>query len=430
LCRKSETCRGPDTVKRMATSRASASRWSTTRLRPKTGGEGVRGEADSRGREALDSHAALYRRGGPYNCGRMSRRELRRHIGRLAIVGFTGHNVPSELRQLAAEFDLGGVIYFARNIVEPRQVAELSREAAGLATDWPLWISVDQEGGRVARLKAPFTEWPPMATLGRSGDEALAGRFASSLAAELGAVGINLDYAPVLDIQSNPKNQVIGDRALSERAGDVARLGRVIVRALQSAGVAACGKHFPGHGDTVADSHEELPMVEHDPRRLDEVELLPFRAAIEEGVAAIMTAHVLVPTIDEQRPASFSPILIEQWLKGKLGFTGVVASDDLGMKAVSATSPLPEAMVRSISAGVDVALLCNSTVDQQVQAIEATIHAVESGELSVKRVEDAMARQQRVKERFLAGRRRALPGLDVVGCSEHQAVAAAMGRWQ
>ena len=148
----------------------------------------------------------------------MSRRELRRHIGRLAIVGFTGHSVPSGLRQLAAEFDLGGVIYFARNIVEPRQVAELSREVAGLATDWPLWISVDQEGGRVARMKSPFTEWPPMATLGRSGDDSLAARFAAALAAELRAVGINLDYAPVLDIQTNPKNQVIGDRALSERA--------------------------------------------------------------------------------------------------------------------------------------------------------------------------------------------------------------------
>jgi beta-N-acetylhexosaminidase len=210
----------------------------------------------------------------------MSLRALRRHAGRLTIVGFAGHSVPTELRQLAAEFDLGGVIYFARNIDEPAQVAELSREVASLRRDWPLWISVDQEGGRVARLKAPFTEWPPAITLGRSGDEVLARRFAEALALELRAVGINLDYAPVLDIHTNPANPIIGDRALGERADDVARLGAVVVRALQDAGVTACGKHFPGHGDTNRDSHLELPIVEHDRRRLDAVELVPFRRAI------------------------------------------------------------------------------------------------------------------------------------------------------
>ena len=236
-----------------------------------------------------------------YNGRRMSLRELRRHAGRLAIVGFSGHSVPDDLRRLAAEFDLGGVIYFARNVVEPAQVRELSREVAALARDWPFWISVDQEGGRVARLKSPFTEWPPAMTLGRSGDEALAERFAAALAAELTAVGINLDYAPVLDVHTNPSNPVIGDRALAGEADLVARLGAAIVRALQQNGVAACGKHFPGHGDTSVDSHEALPVVDHDPRRLDAVELVPFRRAIADGVAAIMTAHVLVPALDDAR---------------------------------------------------------------------------------------------------------------------------------
>src|SRR6476660_662994 len=171
----------------------------------------------------------------------MSLRDLRRHVGRLAIVGFSGHTVPDELRRLVAEFDLGGVIYFARNIVEPGQVAELSRESAALAQDWPLWISVDQEGGRVARLKRPFTEWPPANTLGRSGDEKLTARFAAALAAELRAVGINLDYVPVLDVHTNPANPVIGDRALAEKAEDVARLGAVMIQTLQHAGISACG---------------------------------------------------------------------------------------------------------------------------------------------------------------------------------------------
>jgi beta-N-acetylhexosaminidase len=360
----------------------------------------------------------------------MSLREFRRHVGRLAIVGFTGTSVPDDLRRLVAEFDLGGVIYFARNIVEPRQVVELSREVASLARDWPLWISVDQEGGRVARLKRPFTEWPPMATLGRSGDDALVERFAGALAAELHAVGVNLDYAPVLDIWTNPANQVIGDRALADRAEVVARLGRVMVRALQKGGVAACGKHFPGHGDTVADSHDELPLVEHPPDRLEAVELEPFRAAIAEGVATIMTAHVLVQSVDDTRPASLSRTLVTDWLKVKLHFGGVVLCDDLGMKAV-ATRPLGEIAVDAIDAGNDLVLLCNSTTDEQVVALETLIHAAEAGQLPPTRLDDALVRQRLVKEQFL-GRQpaRVQLALDVIGSAAHQAVAQEMAAWR
>src|SRR5438445_5336125 len=185
----------------------------------------------------------------------MSPSALRRQIGQLLIAGFNGHQISPELRSLAKEFSLGGVILFARNVAEPEQVAELAFDAARLVPDLPLWVSVDQEGGRVARLKAPFTEWPPMATLGRSGDAALAERFARALASELKAVGFSLDYTPVLDVLTNPKNPVIGDRALAQKAEEVARLGSAIVRTLQAEGIAACGKHFPGHGDTSTDSH-------------------------------------------------------------------------------------------------------------------------------------------------------------------------------
>src|SRR6478735_5364628 len=156
---------------------------------------------------------------------RMSMREIRRHIGQLAITGFAGHSIPQDLRLLAREFDLGGVIFFGRNVEAPEQVAEMSHDAQALAAESPLWVSVDQEGGRVARLKRPFTEWPPMITLGRAGpgNDKLAERFARALAAELHAVGISMDYTPVLDVHTNPKNPVIGDRSLAERAEDVAR---------------------------------------------------------------------------------------------------------------------------------------------------------------------------------------------------------------
>jgi beta-N-acetylhexosaminidase len=360
----------------------------------------------------------------------MSLRELRRHVGRLAVVGFSGESVPGDLRRLASEFDLAGVVYFARNVVEPRQLAELSREVADLAIAWPLWISVDQEGGRVARLKRPFTEWPAMQTLGRSGDDVLAGRFARALAAELRAVGINLDYAPVLDVRTNAKNQVIGDRALADRAEDVARLGRTIVRTLQAAGVAACGKHFPGHGDTTGDSHEELPLIEHGPDRLAAVELVPFRAAIAESVATMMVAHVLVPSLDSDRPASLSPSVVTRLLKEDLGFPGVVFTDDMGMKAVTASRSLESAVVDAISAGCDAVLLCNSSVDEQVRCLEAVIRAAESGALTETRLDDAIGRQRAVKERFLSRERPAAVNFGVIGCAEHQAVADAMAAWR
>src|SRR5688572_26026100 len=183
---------------------------------------------------------------------------IRREIGQLLIGSLPGTTLTPEIRSLVREFSLGGVILFSRNIEAPEQVAELSIDVQTLATELPLWLSVDQEGGRVARLRKPFTEWPPMAVLGRSGDTTLASRFAGALAAELKAVGITLDYAPVLDIHTNPKNPVIGDRALAEDADAVARLGAAIVRGLQENGVAACGKHFPGHGDTSVDSHLDL----------------------------------------------------------------------------------------------------------------------------------------------------------------------------
>ena len=364
----------------------------------------------------------------------MSPSALRRQIGQLLIAGFRGEQIPVEIRSLAREFGLGGVILFSRNIVEPRQVAELCYDAARLTADVPAWVSVDQEGGRVARLKAPFTEWPPMATLGRSGDVRLAERFARALASELRAVGITLDFAPVLDVHTNPKNPVIGDRALAERADEVARLGSTIIRTLQSEGVAACGKHFPGHGDTSTDSHLELPLVEHPPERLREVEFVPFRAAIEARVATIMTAHVLVPALDERRPATLSKRVVTGLLREELKYDGVILSDDLEMKALANDYQVPASAVLAIEAGCDGLLICAGDVDVQAAALEALVHAVESERLRMSRVEDALARQQRAKERVLAAgvALRPLGGQalqQALGRDEHKEIASEMARF-
>ena len=349
--------------------------------------------------------------------------------------GSTGTPCPTMCGCLAREFDLGGVIFFARNVETPEQVADLSRESQELAGEIPLWVSVDQEGGRVARLKRPFTEWPPMATLGRAGARrrALAERFARALAAELHAVGISLDYTPVLDVHTNPKNPVIGDRALAERAEDVARLGAAIIRTLQGAGIAACGKHFPGHGDTSTDSHFELPLLDHPPDRLEAVELVPFKAAIAAGVASIMTAHILIPSLDEELPGTLSPAIVDGLLKKKLGYQGLVLSDDLEMKAISGRYGHSEATVQAIAAGCDAVLMCAPAAGAADGGARGDHLRRREGTLPLKRVEDALARHRRVKERFLAPPRpRPATGAAlraILGRDEHQAVAAEMARF-
>lgn len=359
---------------------------------------------------------------------------LRRQIGQLLIAGFNGTEIPVELRSLATEFGLGGVILFGRNVGEPEEVAELCHSAAQLTPNPPPWVSIDQEGGRVARLKEPFTRWPAMATLGRSRDVSLARRFARALAAELRAVGVSLDYAPILDIHTNPTNPVIGDRALADRADDVAELGSAIIRVLQEEGIAACGKHFPGHGDTSVDSHLELPLIEHPPDRLRAVELVPFRAAINADVATMMTAHVLVPSLDEQRPATLSQRIVTHLLRTELGFQGVVLSDDLEMKAIASRWTIPEAAVLAVEAGCDGVLVCGGDHDVQAATLEALIHAVEDERLSRTRVEDALSRQVHAKESYLAAGLPTRPSghselRRVIGCDAHQAVAQEMARF-
>jgi beta-N-acetylhexosaminidase len=366
----------------------------------------------------------------------MSPRHLRHQIGQLLMAGFNGPALPSEIDAIAREFSIGGIVFFGRNVEEPGQVAEVSRRASELVADGlPPWVSVDQEGGRVARFKKGFTLWPPMATLGRSGDVTLAKRFGAALAAELRAVGITLDFAPVLDVFTNPKNTVIGDRALAADADTVGAMGVAIIEAFDAAGLASCGKHFPGHGDTLADSHHDLPLVEHDLARLRAVEFEPFRAAIRAKVPAIMTAHVLVPAVDEKQPGTLSKAVVQGLLRDELGFDGLVFTDDMEMKAVAARMPVPEAAVQALAAGCDAVLVCSGNHELQFATLEAIVRAVEQEELPYSRIEQALARQRRAKERYLVAHGAPRPGradrtlTQLVGAEEHQVVAAEMARF-
>jgi beta-N-acetylhexosaminidase len=356
---------------------------------------------------------------------------IRKEIGQLLMGSVPQYTITAELRSLAREFELGGLILFARNVEAPEQVAELARDAQQLSREVPLWISADQEGGRVARLRRPFTEWPPMAVLGRSGDLELARRFATALAAELRAVGVTLDFAPVLDIHTNPKNPVIGDRALAEDADLAARLGVAIIQGLQGSGVAACGKHFPGHGDTSVDSHFELPLVEHPPDRIRRVEFVPFKAAIAADVAFMMTAHVLVPSFDDENPGTLSRRIVSGLLREELGFNGVIFTDDMEMKAIAKHHAIGDAAVKAIAAGCDGVLVCSGSIEAQAATLEALVHAVEDGRLPTTRVEDALLRHRRAKERFLAApaSARREPMREVVGSEEHRRIADEMSRF-
>ena len=311
-------------------------------------------------------------------------------VAGLFCVGFHGTRPSPEVLELVRR-GVHGVILFGRNVEDAEQVAALVAELKR-AAGRPLLVSIDQEGGRVARLRAPqgFTELPPMRALGELGDAELARAAGALVGEELRAVGVDQDYAPVVDVDTNPANPVIGDRAFSRDPAMVARLGAAFALGLQSAGVAACAKHFPGHGDTSQDSHKDLPRLPHDLERLERVELAPFRALAQAGVAAVMTAHVVFEALDPARPATLSPAVMAL-LRTRCGFQGCAVSDDLEMKAVAAHFALDEAASAAVAAGVDALLVCHSAAVQH-RAIDAVRAAVEAGRLPASRVAEARAR--------------------------------------
>jgi beta-N-acetylhexosaminidase len=311
-------------------------------------------------------------------------------IAGLFCVGFHGKAPSAEVLELLRR-GVHGVILFGRNVEDAEQVASLVA-ALKRAAGRPLLVAVDQEGGRVARLRAAhgFTELPPMRALGAGGDEALARAAGELLGEELRAVGIDQDYAPVVDVDTNPANPVIGDRSFSPDPATVARLGAALARGLQSAGVAACAKHFPGHGDTSQDSHTDLPRLPHALDRLERVELAPFRALARAGVASVMTAHVVFEALDPVRPATLSPAAMSL-LRERVGFDGCAISDDLEMKAVAEHFPLEEAAPGAVAAGLDALLVCHRA-DVQHRAIDLVRAAAERGSIPRARIAEARAR--------------------------------------
>jgi beta-N-acetylhexosaminidase len=355
---------------------------------------------------------------------------LAEKVGQLFMVGFEGTEVTPDLAAWMATYGWGGVILFGRNVESPAQLLALTQALqAGIRGrgSLPLLIAVDQEGGRVARLKAPFTVFPSAARIGRTGSEQLAYKVGAAMATELRAVGINMNMAPVLDVLTNPANTVIGDRAFGADPHSVARLGTAFMRGMHAAGVLAVGKHFPGHGDTRLDSHVALPLSERTAAQLNACELQPFDAAMAAGLEVLMTAHVVYTVWDPHRPATLSSSILTGILRGERRFSGVIISDDLGMAAVSETMLWEEVPVQALHAGVDQLLICHGR-ERQEKAYACVLSAVQRGELPETLVDRAVARVHARKAHLhWPLQDTASPAaLACIGSAEHQALAASI----
>ena len=323
------------------------------------------------------------------------------------MIGVQGEALSLDERLIIEQCGFGGFILFAHNCREPKQILSLCRELWETGTELPPFIAIDEEGGRVHRLPPPFTHFPPAAALGRTGSAELAYKVGLATGRELSVLGINLNFAPVLDVHSNPSNPVIGDRSLSTDPKEVIRLGSEIVRGLRDGGVIPCGKHFPGHGDTAEDSHLALPIVEKSLAELKSVELTPFVHACRQGIETLMTAHVLYRALDPEFPATLSEKIVNGLLRQDLGYDGVVFGDDMEMKAISANYGDEEAVERAVRASVNVFLYCHE-LPRAVRAFEILCAEAERHPALRARVEESYRRITQLKNRWL----RAFTGAD------------------
>jgi len=309
---------------------------------------------------------------------------IRHHLGQHLIIGLSGLTLTTDEKKMIVDNNIGGVILFARNIQSPEQVHALCSEIQSLRHQMPdkapIIISIDQEGGRVARIRAPLTVWPPLKKLGEIDNPTVSFHFSHRLGLELRALGINLNFAPCIDVYSNPKNTVIGDRALSSDFDLVTKHASALVRGFIKAEVIPCIKHFPGHGNTLIDSHEDLPIENATLDQLMSSSIMPFKKAFKSRADLVMLAHILFPQIDPNFPATLSEIFVQKILKADCRYRGLIITDDLGMKALTKSMSTSEIAVRALHVGADLLLYCNEP-DAPAVAMEALLEACGNGPL-------------------------------------------------
>jgi len=320
---------------------------------------------------------------------------LEQKVGQLFVIGFEGDQVNDHARALIRRHHAGNIVLFRRNFTTRERIKALNAGLQALLMEHngaPGWIGVDQEGGMVSRLTEPYSAIPGAMACGAGATEREMHLMGAMVGAELLDAGLNMNYAPVLDVNNNPRNPVIGVRSFGDDAQRVAALGTALFQGLCSAGAMPVGKHFPGHGDTEADSHLTLPVVPHTRERVDAVELLPFRAAVRAGIPALMTSHILFPGIDDSGlPATLSKPILTDYLRGELGFTGLVLTDCMQMNAIADQYGTPEGCVMALLAGADMVVVCHDA-DVQIASIRAVIQAVRQGRLPEAVLDDRLSR--------------------------------------
>jgi beta-N-acetylhexosaminidase len=338
------------------------------------------------------------------------------------ILGFEGHFLTDELRVYLSS-GLAGVILFPRNFSTVEGLHTLTAEIRA-AAGRPVLIGIDQEGGTRFSLPEPFTQWPSAEELGQLNDEELVQLQARALARELRAVGFNLDFAPMLDLHLQPQSPVTRGRSFGSDLKKVARLGAAFVHGLALENILACAKHFPGHGDTATDPHQDLPTFSGTLGRLRSMELVPFAGAISADVPLIMTAHILLPEVDKDWPASLSETLLETILRKEMGFGGLILADDLGMGAVAKRWSAADAAVRTFQAGSDLALLCHDW-NMAKSTFQAVASSLENREFDRGKWNASRERIARIRK-IVSMASQDAPPLGVIGCTEHRELVETM----
>jgi len=338
-------------------------------------------------------------------------------IGQLVMVGLDGYEIDEAALDMIHKYKVGGFVLFKRNVQSAQQVIALinSLKEANRASHVPLFIAVDEEGGRVSRMPDEFLKLPASRSIGKVNSEEFAFEVGSVIGEAIRALGFNMNFAPVLDIDSNPKNPVIGDRSFGQDPEIVSSLGGAFMKGLQSHLISTI-KHFPGHGDTSVDSHVGLPVINHPIDRLKSFELVPFAKAIESGADAVMIAHILLPEIDELNPASFSKAVISDILREEMKFDGLVITDDMTMGAIVENFDIGEAAVKSLQAGADIILVCHDH-QKQIKVLEALKQAAADGALDEGLLDQHVYRVLRLKQKYDL-RDEAIEGVDVEAINE------------
>lgn len=322
-------------------------------------------------------------------------------VGQLVVVGFDGYTMSDNINSLIKENKVGGVILFSKNVENSNQLVRLTNsiKTSNAQNKIPLFISVDEEGGRVSRMPTEIKKLPSNKVIGKKNDGDFSYSIGKIIGEELKAFGFNMDFAPVMDINSNPANSVIGDRSFGNNVDIVNKLGIKTMEGIMDSNIIPVVKHFPGHGDTFVDSHVGLPIVNKDLTQLNNFELIPFNEAIKNNVDAIMVSHILLNKLDVDFPASMSKVIITDILRGNLKFQGVVITDDMTMGAIIKNYDIGDASVKSINAGSDLILVCHD-FDNELKVINSLKAAVQNNIITEERLNESVYRILKLKEKY------------------------------